>query len=170
MWVIKTSGKTFYVNHVDSQLPWSTKETSDNPHTKGSIKFKNVLLCINEANEATLSVLHLHDRVRLKNQERGITRIIFSGNFDKILKEENIKHSPFKTIYGGCGSKFTICDLLDQKQLVWLSLKYDTKKLFRILQANEQYYRAYDDPKLWEELAKQDIDADYDPDFDDEDD
>jgi hypothetical protein len=152
MWVVKAKGKTYYVNHFTCEIPFSTKETPENNHTKGSIKIKECLLTIDADNNATASVLHLHDKVRLKNQERGITRIIFSGNFDKILKEENIKHSPFKTMYGDCGSRWVICDLLDQKQLVWLGLKYDITKLFRVLQANEQYYRAYDDPELWKKL------------------
>ena len=42
MWVIKAKGETFYVNHVTANVGWTTKETVDNPHTKGSIKFKNV--------------------------------------------------------------------------------------------------------------------------------
>jgi hypothetical protein len=42
MWVLKAKGKTYYVKHVESTVGWSTKETPDNPHTKGSIKFKNV--------------------------------------------------------------------------------------------------------------------------------
>lgn len=41
-WVIKAKGETYYVNHVDCNTYWSTKETPDNPHTKGSIKVKNV--------------------------------------------------------------------------------------------------------------------------------
>lgn len=42
MWVIKVKGETYYVNHVDveSGVGFSTKETPDNPKTKGSIKFK----------------------------------------------------------------------------------------------------------------------------------
>lgn len=42
MWVIKCKGETYYVNHVDVKpnVGFSTKETPDNPHTKGSIKFK----------------------------------------------------------------------------------------------------------------------------------
>lgn len=42
MWVIKAKGETHYVDHVDveSGVGFSTKETPDNPHTKGSIKFK----------------------------------------------------------------------------------------------------------------------------------
>jgi len=55
MWVIKAKGETFYVNHVNAQCSWSTKESEDNPHTKGSLKFKNVNLCIDDNLEATLS-------------------------------------------------------------------------------------------------------------------
>ena len=42
MWVIKAKGETYYVDHVDmeSGISFSTKETPDNPHTKGSLKFK----------------------------------------------------------------------------------------------------------------------------------
>lgn len=42
MWVIKAKGETHYVDHVDveSGVGFSTKETPDNQHTKGSIKFK----------------------------------------------------------------------------------------------------------------------------------
>lgn len=42
MWVIKAKGQSYYVNHVECNCPWSTKETPDNPGTKGSIKIKNV--------------------------------------------------------------------------------------------------------------------------------
>lgn len=45
MWVIKVKGETYYVNHldVDSGVGFSTKETPNNPSTKGSIKFKGKL-------------------------------------------------------------------------------------------------------------------------------
>jgi hypothetical protein len=46
MWVLKTKGQTFYINHLECNIPFSTKETTDNPHTKGSIKFKNCNLII----------------------------------------------------------------------------------------------------------------------------
>jgi hypothetical protein len=36
-------------------MPWSTKETPDNPATKGSLKIKNCLLTINEQQEAIIS-------------------------------------------------------------------------------------------------------------------
>ena len=42
MWTIKHKGNTYYVNHmdVDPGVGFSTKETPDNPHTKGSLKIK----------------------------------------------------------------------------------------------------------------------------------
>ena len=45
MWVIKAKGQTYYVDHLDmgSGIGFSTKETPDNPHTKGSLKFKGKL-------------------------------------------------------------------------------------------------------------------------------
>lgn len=55
MWILKIKGETHYVNHVTALAPWSTKETPDNEHTKGSIKFRNVTVNINSNNEATLT-------------------------------------------------------------------------------------------------------------------
>lgn len=43
MWVIKHKGKSYYVHHVDSEVGFSTKETPDNDHTKGSIMFRGAL-------------------------------------------------------------------------------------------------------------------------------
>jgi hypothetical protein len=45
MWVIKTKGQTYYVHHVNVEkgVGFSTKETPDNEHTKGSIKLKGKL-------------------------------------------------------------------------------------------------------------------------------
>jgi hypothetical protein len=43
MWVLKYGGKTTYAHHVSFwNVNFQTKETPDNPHTKGSLKFKNV--------------------------------------------------------------------------------------------------------------------------------
>lgn len=55
MWIIKTKGETHYINHVTANCPWSTKETPDNPATKGSIKFKNCRITIDENLEATIT-------------------------------------------------------------------------------------------------------------------
>jgi hypothetical protein len=44
-WVMKTKGESYYVNHfeVSEGVGFSTKETPNNPHTKGSLKFKGRL-------------------------------------------------------------------------------------------------------------------------------
>lgn len=55
MWILKAKGETYYVNHVDCQVPWSTKETPDNPSTKGAIKIKKCFLSIDGNNEATIT-------------------------------------------------------------------------------------------------------------------
>jgi hypothetical protein len=170
MWVIKTHGETFYVHHVSADIAWSTKETPDNSHTKGSIKFKECLLTIDPENNASIGNLSIFDKVRLRNQKLGITRILFHNedSFAKILKDEKIKHSPFKTMRGACGSSFTICDLLEKKHATYLSLKYTNK--FRILMPNETYYQAYDDRGVWEKLVAS-LDDDYfDPEDDEDDD
>ena len=50
MWIIKTKGQTHYIHHVnvDKGVGFSTKETPDNEHTKGSIKLKGKLELITE--------------------------------------------------------------------------------------------------------------------------
>ncbi len=91
MWVLKTHGETFYVNHVNCELPWSTKETSDNSHTKGSIKVKDCLLTIDDDNLATISKITIYDKIRLRNQRLGITRILWRGNiFNPLLKVKDL--------------------------------------------------------------------------------
>lgn len=151
MWVIKTHGESFYVNHVTSELNWTTKETPDNAHTKGSIKFKECLLTFDEDNCATISKLTLADKVRLRNQKLGITRIIFSwgSKIHKALSANEFKHSPFKNVEGGCGTSFIICDLLKKEEATLAGLKYSD---WRILKPNEAYYQAYDKKEtIWEE-------------------
>jgi hypothetical protein len=152
MWVIKTHGESFYVNHVSAEIAWSTKETPDNAHTKGSIKFKECLLTINPENEATISKLTLIDKVRLRNQKLGITRIMFSwgSGMHKALSNNEFKHSPFKNVEGACGSSFIICDLLKKEEVVMAGLKYTRD--WRILKPNESYYQAYDQKgTIWED-------------------
>lgn len=144
MWVLKTHGETFYVNHVDCGIPWSTKETPDNNHTKGSIKVKEVLLQIDADNCATLTKLSIFDKVRLRNQKLGITRIMFrpGEKMHNALKNKEFRHSPFKFISGACSSSFVVCDLLDRADATFATLKYQGE--FRVLQPNEFYYQEYD--------------------------
>ena len=171
MWVLKTHGESYYVHHVDCQMPWSTKETPDNPSTKGSLKIKNCLLTIDVENNATISELTLHDKVRLSNAKKGITRIVVSsknwgGNkLRDILKERNIKHGPIKTIGGACTSTFYVTDIHNESDVTYLALML-TDTDFRKLMPNEGYYKMYDDPKY---QNSSDIDLDSHDWLDDED-
>lgn len=58
MWTIKHKGNTYYVNHLDVEpgVGFSTKETPDNPHTKGSLKIKGRLR-IQEADGETVATV-----------------------------------------------------------------------------------------------------------------
>ena len=155
MWVLKTHGETYYVNHVEADMPWTTKETPDNSHTKGSIKFKEVLLQIDAENCARLSKLTVFDKIRLRNQRLGITRVIFrwGGPMHKALIDNEFKHSTFKNITGACSSTFVVCDLLRKEEATFAALKYPEG--FRILAPNEAYYQAYDN------VRGDNIDVDY---------
>lgn len=46
MWILKHKGKTYYVNHLDSKVGFSTKETPENNATKGSLQFRGKLTII----------------------------------------------------------------------------------------------------------------------------
>ena len=155
MWVLKFHGETLYVNHVDCQVPWSTKETPDNPHTKGSIKVKDCLLRIDSENSATITQLTLVDKFRLRNQKLGITRIMFNPHsaLHKGLIANEYKHSPFKYITAPCSTSYVMCDLLNKAEVTLASLKYT--KDFRIVQPNESYYQKYDN------IAEDKIPVDY---------
>ena len=58
MWTLKCKGESYYVNHVDVSpgVGFSTKETSNNVSTKGSIKFKAQLIIENENNKLTAKI------------------------------------------------------------------------------------------------------------------
>ena len=60
MWTIKCCGETYYVNHVDVEpgVGFSTKETSDNFSTKGSIKFKAQLIIEEKENVITAKIFN----------------------------------------------------------------------------------------------------------------
>jgi hypothetical protein len=167
MWVLKFHGETYYVNHVECNVPWSTKETPDSSHTKGSIKVKNCLLQINDNNEAQISTITAVDRARIRNTKKGITRVVISYRYiaqlKSALKDHEIKHGPFKSIGGACTTTFYITDIFNLEDMTILSLKLAGITDFRVLKPNEGYYRYYDDPRYTE---TEDIDLDFDNDDD----
>lgn len=148
MWIIKAKGESYYVNHVACEVSWTTKETSENSHTKGSIKVKDVLLTIDDDNCASISLLTAHDIIRLKNQAKGITRIItgYSDLLKKTLENSKIKHGPIKRFSAGCSRTWYVCDIFEKSSLMILGLTMIDKH--RVLMPNETYYKAYDDPNV----------------------
>lgn len=156
MWVVKSHGVTFYVDHVTADIAWSTKETPDNPSTKGSLKFKQCKLVIDDDNCATITDLGLLDR-NLPHP-RLIHRLLFrtSTKLYSALKRNDYEHTKLKYIEGGCGSSFAICDIVKEEDLTMIGLIYPDQ--FRILTPNEGYYKAYENNSEW-------IDE-YDDDYD----
>ena len=143
MWVVKTHGVTFYVNHVTSEMPWSTKETPDNEKTKGSIKFKKCKLTIDPDNNATISKLGIAD-AWLKPPAKKAARIILSqsSGLYKALKAKEYQHSKMKDVIGSCGSSWSICDIIDEHEFTILAIRFAQQ--FRILAPNEVYYKEYE--------------------------
>ncbi len=141
MWVVKAKGESYYVEHVVCSVPWSTKETPNNSHTKGSIKLKNCLITIDDDNVATITELTLEDKLRLVKRE-AIRIITSSGSqLKNILLTKNIKHSKIQTFGGGCSTVWYVCDILVPSHYTMLSLMLPN---VRQLMANENYYKWYD--------------------------
>ena len=140
MWVVKAKGESYYVDHVTCAMPWSTKETPDNSHTKGSIKIKRCLLTIDEENCATVTELTKEDEQRLSGNAK-VYRVITKHGAK--LKEflENRVHGTVKTFGGGCGTAWYVADIYSDKVLLLLQLAIDD---IRVLMPNEDYYRLYD--------------------------
>ena len=61
MWILKFKGTTHYIHHLDANIPFNTKETPNNIHTKGSIKFKKCFLNIDSNLNATITQKELHN-------------------------------------------------------------------------------------------------------------
>ncbi len=55
-WIVKHKGQSYYVNHMDSKVGFSTKETPDNEHTKAAIMFRGKLSIV-EQNGQTIAII-----------------------------------------------------------------------------------------------------------------
>lgn len=158
MWVVKTKGESYYVNHVDCMVNWSTKETPNNSHTKGSIKIKNCLLAIDEENCASITTATASDILRIK--KKNSIRLITS--YGQRLKQAlgTIRHAPVKRFFGSCGSEFYMVDLFNKDDYPMLLLAWPGRPgEIRVLMPNEDYYQLYDrstqnsiDLDEWEDL------------------
>lgn len=143
MWVLKAKGETYYVNHVSCDLPWTTKETPDNVHTKGSIKVKKCYLTIDNENCALLTQITPEIIARL-NRDKPSYKLI--TNYGKKLKDFLLdkEHGPVIQYGGICGTKYYVTEVYDQKIVMLARLVGD----IRALMPNEEYYSLYEEQKM----------------------
>ena len=141
MWVVKTRGETYYVNHVECTVPWSTKETPDNSHTKGSIKIKRCLLVIDDENTATVTELTPEDEQRLRGNQTATRLITSDSKLRQTLEQCEIAHGGIKTFGGVCSTTWYVVEIYNAEDLLMLQLAVSN---LRVLKPNEDYYRLYD--------------------------
>jgi hypothetical protein len=55
-WIVKFRGASYYVNHLDSKIGFTTKETPDNNHTKGALQFKGKLKIYDSEGQRTAEI------------------------------------------------------------------------------------------------------------------
>lgn len=142
MWVLKARGQTYYVNHVDAQCPWSTKETPDNPHTKGALKFRNVVFEIDDNNQAKIRPATALDLREQKERDHPPVRVTFDNlsTAREAITRLNIKHDPIVTLIGSCGEEYYVMDLQKERDFTALALVLDD---IRRLMPNEYLYKEY---------------------------
>lgn len=140
MWVVKCKGQSYYVEHVECDIPWTTKETPDNTHTKGSIKIKNCLLTIDEQNCARITKPTQEDKKRLSGKNKTVRIITQHG---EQLREfvKNREHCKVKSFGGACTRTWYVCDLPDERVLLLARMVLAD---VRVLMPNEHYYQWYE--------------------------
>lgn len=143
MWVLKARGESYYVHHVDCLVPWSTKETPDNVHTKGAIKVKDCLLIIDDDNCATIKPLTDEDRLRLVKSQTVRVITEYGAKLNEAIA--NMTHGAIKKAGGGCGTTWYITDIPSMKHFLMLQLQIPS---IRVLKPNEDYYKSYDRSSL----------------------
>lgn len=168
MWVVKTKGETYYVEHVESNLPWSTKETPDNSHTKGSLQLKNVHLIIRDDNTAILNELTDEIKLELKNRKKFKNRYIIEKfvNIKKIRKyvEENNIPRKTVTITAECSTPIYILEFKDEQYQTLALIQFG--HIVRQLMQNESYYKLLDKTKIkLQHKIKSDVEV-FDRDYD----
>jgi len=142
MWKIASGGESYYVDHVTCELPWSTKETPGNSHTKGSIKIKRCLLTIGDDNCAEITTLTEDDAERLSGKEKVI-RIITAHGDQLRAACEHIAHQGIKAVGGGCSTTFYITEFNSDEDFVMFKLVFTPQDL-RELKPNEEHYKRYE--------------------------
>jgi hypothetical protein len=139
-WVLKCNGKTWYVNHVTCELPWSTKET---PHgsTKGAIKVKRALVQIDDDNQATLVKLTAEAEKRVKQQAQDAI-IIGWKNSRLSTYMDQVRHSEIQLLEaGGCTSDWWACEIYSEED--WAAINLQLYPHVRRFMPNEWQFKDY---------------------------
>ncbi len=165
MWVLKFRGETFYVNHVSCSVPWTTKETPDSNHTKGSIKVKNCLVIIDDSNTAIITPLTEEDKKKLGSKKQFL-RIItsYGAKLKRAIEDLSIETGVIKKAGGGCGTLWFITELYNYDEFFQLKFALTGTDL-RILKENEDYYKAYGSAPEEQEYVDDDDDYGSDDDY-----
>ena len=161
MWVIKAKGKSFYVDHVECDRPWTTKETPDNSHTKGSLKVKRCYLMIDGENTAHIKELTPEISERLANPNI-IIRVISTAGV-KFRAACDTLGKTVKLTGGGCGTMFFLTEFNDAQEFVMFKMTLADGADLRELTPNEHYYKIKDLPATSEGRIIEDDDdwSDY---------
>lgn len=141
-WALKTGGKTYYVAHVDCDIPWSTKETPASAHTKGSIKIKRALITIDDQNCARITSLSKEAAAKVAQKEAQRVLIAWTNCrlTNTLLKD--VAHGPILCVSAGaCSSDWYVTELYDAEELVQLQLAYYGQ--VRQLMPNEWQWEDY---------------------------
>jgi len=139
MWILMAKGKTYYVDHVTSNLPWTTKETPLNVRTKGAIKFKNALLRL-EDGAAEITELTEEDRERLSALLPTRIHFRYKNEFLWLLQHNDIKHGPCMQYAGSCGRNSYVIEIA-KDDMTMLAMTYPNQ--FEILSEDNPYYIWY---------------------------
>ena len=135
-----TKGKTYYVNHVEANIPWTTKETPLNIRTKGALKFKNALLRL-EDGSASIDILTEEDKQRLDALIPLRIAFHYKNELLWLLQHNDIKHGPCKNFKSGCGGNTFVIEI-SKEDLTMLALVYPNK--FYILPEDNFWYNEYE--------------------------
>jgi hypothetical protein len=142
MWKLATKGESYYVDHVECTVPWSTKETPGSAHTKGAVKIKNCLLTIDDDNCASIRAVTAEDHAAYARSQT--VRVITKYGSKLKAAISSMTHGAIKLAGGGCGTTWYICDIPSMKHFLMLQLQVPD---IRILKPNEDYYKLYDRSK-----------------------
>lgn len=157
MWKLAAKGESYYVNHVDCNVPWSTKETPNSTHTKGAIKIRDCFLTIDDSNCATIRAATVQDWAEYAKSQT--VRVITEYGGKLKLAIESMAHGAVKKAGGGCGTTWYITDIPSMKHFLMLQLQVPD---IRILKPNEEYYKLYDRSSLTNDEWIDELDDDWD--------